>query len=73
MEDYTMYITEDGFLFRGTKEQYEADQKARKEQWDQCLKLLEKDKKEQSGVYEDNPYADYEGDKGDTLEDSYSN
>ena len=64
-----MYITEDGHLFLGTQGQYEADQKARKEHWDQCLKQLEKDKKERPWIYEDNPKADYEGDMGDMLED----
>lgn len=66
-----MYIIGDEFLFRGTKEEYEADQKARKEDWEQDLKQMEKDRNEKPWIFEDNPFEDYEGDKGDALEDSF--
>jgi len=50
-----------------TPEEIEADQKSKKEVWEQSLKQLEKDKKENPGIYEDNEDIDY---SGDMLEDS---
>lgn len=51
-----------------TPEEIEADEKARKEEWEQALKQLEKDKKERPWIFEDNPLEDYYGDMGDALE-----
>lgn len=57
-------------FYPGTKEQYEADQKAKKEARDKALKQLMKDKIERPWLFEEDPMGDYYGDMGDALESS---